>query len=146
MRNRLQTAQYEAKLRSTAAKLAEAARAASRLKSIADNTSAFSRSASARKAAEAEIFAAMEYRSGEGLINTVYMGSMAHAIILAEVGLTYGGDHSDFAPRLRAASPAVVARVKDHLQWIIHFMREHPVRKCRCCGQIVQSNRRGRKS
>jgi len=81
------------------------------------------------------ILDAMAYRSGESLINTVYLGSLATAGLYATLGIAYG--RSDFKAALEKADQKTVDKLLEQCQSIISYMRKYPTKKCPHCGQIM---------
>jgi hypothetical protein len=82
------------------------------------------------------ILAAKDYQSGEGLMNTVYMGSMEIAALCRAIGGKYG-DGISYAEQLTKCSKK---QIDDAIQVCMHtieYMWAHPVGNCPCCGQIV---------
>lgn len=80
------------------------------------------------------ILAVVEYRSGEGLINTVYMGGIARSMLHHALGGSYQHDALD--DLLLRASDAQIDAGLDVCKSYIEYMRNHPTEKCPCCGQI----------
>ena len=94
-----------------------------------------------RKQKEQEILAVIGYQSGEGLMNTVYVGSMAKSTVIRLLGGKYGEDTVAYlAPK---ASDAQIDKAHECLENTINYMKKHPVTKCKCCGQIVSANTNG---
>lgn len=75
------------------------------------------------------IKAASEYRSGSDSCNSVYMGGMAQSMLwraIGPAGLTGASEK-----QLNAGLSVCASYIK--------YMREHPTKKCPCCGQIVHA-------
>jgi len=89
----------------------------------------------------ATIKAATEYRSGNDRCNSVYMGGMAHAMLVRALGGRYG--HSLYDDLLAAATDAQIDAALDVCSSYIAFMRKNPVAKCPCCGAIVPAKEAG---
>ncbi len=75
------------------------------------------------------------YQSGPGLLNTVYMGSMATAGLCVTLGGQYG---KDSVTKLIKAADAI--GVRNGLRAAYHtveYMLANPRFKCPCCGNIT---------
>lgn len=82
-----------------------------------------------------DIIAVMKYRSGEGLINTVYVGGMTTASAVRALGGRYGKDYvEDLVKKADVTQLREAYRV---LSSTIKYMKEHPTTRCKCCGQII---------
>lgn len=82
---------------------------------------------------------AVNYRSGESLINTVYMGSMATASLCSALGGMYGKD-SVISLIESAKEENIDAGIRTAIH-TIEYMLANPISKCPCCGQIVKGVR-----
>lgn len=82
------------------------------------------------------ILAAKDYQSGEGLMNTVYMGGMETAALCRAIGSKYGDGISWKESIDKASSKQIDAGIQVCMH-TIEFMWANPVGKCPCCGQIV---------
>lgn len=78
---------------------------------------------------------ATNYQSGPGLMNTVYMGSMATAGLYTIFNKKYceGGLHDG----INAADSDTVNEGIKYSMHTIEFMLHFPVKKCPTCGNIV---------
>jgi len=83
------------------------------------------------------ILAAKDYQSGEGLMNTVYMGGMATAALCREIGRQYGRDTRSWHESLEACSKEALDKAIQVCMHTIEYMWANPVGKCPCGGQIV---------
>lgn len=88
-----------------------------------------------REQKEQEITQVMGYRSGESLINTVYVGGIASAAAIRILGGSYG--ESSVKDLLPAASDKQVDEVHKYLGTYINHMKKNPVTHCSQCGQII---------
>lgn len=84
---------------------------------------------------------ATSYRSGEGLLNTVYMGGMAHASLRRVLGDTYPGTKS-YAELIRSVDEKTLNCGLLTVAHTIDYMLAHPTKKCPCCGQIISASRK----
>ena len=82
-----------------------------------------------------EIIEVMNYRSGEGMINTVYVGSMATAGAMRILGGIYSRDNFD--DLLSKATDNQIDECYEYLDSYIQHMLDNPVKKCPHCGQIM---------
>lgn len=83
------------------------------------------------------ILAATEYRSGEDSCGSVYMGSIAHAGLSAIFRRPYGT--CVYKEVIPLASDDQINAGLFKVANIIKYMREHPKKKCPCCGQITDA-------
>ncbi|MCP4489303.1 MAG: hypothetical protein GY820_18625 [Gammaproteobacteria bacterium] len=82
------------------------------------------------------ILAAKNYQSGEGLLNTVYMGGLAIESLRSALNTNW----RDETPWAAILEKATDKQLDDALQICMHtieYMWAHPVSNCPCCGQIV---------
>lgn len=73
----------------------------------------------------AEMKRAVRYRSGPGMINTVYLGGMATAGIMRRLGTSLGGDKS-LQQAIDDASDGQIEEAWDYrgFQWILGHYRK----------------------
>lgn len=86
------------------------------------------------------ILGASTYRSGEDSCNSIYMGGMAHSMLRHALG---GTNMDNLDVLLAKASDKHLDRALEVCASYIKTMRENPVRKCPCCGQIVSAKEKG---
>lgn len=81
---------------------------------------------------KADILAALNYRSGPDSCNSIYMGSMATAMVYHAVGLKYG--MGDLVAAIETASEDQVLRALDACRGVINYMKMYPTTTCPTCG------------
>lgn len=91
-----------------------------------------------REEQEKILHAATTYRSGTDSCNSVYMGSIAHAILRRALGDGYPGTES-YADLLPNVSNQRIMMGIEAAMHIIEYMLENPRKKCPCCGQITNA-------
>ena len=79
---------------------------------------------------------AVSYRSGEGLLNTVYMGGIATCALCRVLGIEYGSGGLVSAIE-QADSATIDEALKGPACHTTLYMLEHPRKRCSECGQIV---------
>lgn len=83
------------------------------------------------------ILAALDYQSGPGLMNTVYMGGLATASCSSVLGRQYMRDTLSWEESLDKASSKQIDAAIQVCMHTIEYMWAHPVTKCPTCGNIV---------
>lgn len=83
---------------------------------------------------------ALVYRSGEDSCNSVYMGSMATALVwqVLKVDLLKQS-RVDFDDALAKADRLQLDECMNIARSVIRYMDKNPVSRCPCCGQIVRA-------
>lgn len=83
---------------------------------------------------------ALAYRSGEDSCNSVYMGSLATAMLFGVLELNYGRTPaSAFDDALATATRMQLDECMNIARSVITYMDKNPVSRCPCCGQIVRA-------
>lgn len=94
---------------------------------------------------KALLLSATTYQSGEGLLNTVYMGSLAHASLRATLNMPSAMEgykdpmqSMSYEQRMESVDSKML---NDGIRCAIHtieYMLANPVTKCPTCGRIVE--------
>jgi len=84
------------------------------------------------------LIAVVNYKSGEDMCNSVYMGGMATAGLCRAIGRSYSHPELSFKEHIEALAESKVTAGLKSAMHTIEYMLANPRKKCPCCGQVVK--------